>query len=143
MRQSIPFLTCFSQQHRLSRAGVGGECTKLVLRSLSPSWGNPSAQLSGTTRNDFLSFFIFWLLQFPTTWVSPQKIKHLFTAKAVAMPIAALGLFGWTVGLAGGLGPVVHQKATVSGSTLGWGFVVAVFSQLSNMVTLACNEPDL
>lgn len=98
--------------------------------------------MSGTTVNDFVSFFVFWLIQFPTTWVSPQKIKHLFTAKAIAMPIAAFGLFGWTIGKAGGVGPIIHQPATAHGSTLAWGFIIAIFSQLSNMVTLACNEAD-
>lgn len=114
----------------------------LVLRSWSPSWADPSPALSGTSRNEFVSFFIFWLIQFPITWVSPQKVRHLFTAKAVCMPIAAFGLFGWTVGRSGGLGPVVHLPARESGSVLGWAFVVAVMSQCSNMVTLCVNAPD-
>lgn len=122
--------------------GIGGECMNLALRSWAPSWSDPSPQLSGVSRNDFVSFLLFWLIQFPTTWVSPQNIRHLFTAKAVAMPVAAFGLFGWTVSRAGGLGPIVHQPAKLHGSTLGWAFVLVVMSQCSNMITLCVNSPD-
>lgn len=114
----------------------------LVLRSWAPKYETIGGKLSGTNTPDFLAFFLFWLLQFPTTFVSPQKIKHLFTAKAIAMPIAAFGLFGWVVGKADGLGPIIKEPSKVSGSTFGWYFVIAVMSQMSNMVTLATNVPD-
>lgn len=118
---------------------IGGQCVTLVLRSWAPSYATLPGQLSGTTTRDFLSFFLFWLIQFPTTWVSPQKVKHLFTAKAICMPVAAFGLFGWCIGKANGnLGPIIHQSATVHGSELGWFFVIAVTSQMSNMVSFLC-----
>lgn len=108
----------------------------LVLRTWAPSYSTLPGTISGTTTRDFISFLLFWLLQFPTTWVSPQNIKHLFTAKAVCMPIAAFGLFAWCIAKAdGNLGPIIHQSATVHGSELGWFFVIAVMSQMSNMVS--------
>lgn len=115
---------------------------KLILRSWAPAWGNASAPMSGTTVHDFVSFFLFWLVSFPCVCISPQKVKHLFTVKAAAMPVAAFALLGWSVSKAGGIGPIVHQPSKLSGSELGWAFVYAVTSQCSNMVTLAVNEPD-
>ena len=43
---------------------------------------------------------------------------------------------------AGGVGPIVAQPATISGSSLGWEFVKGVMSSIANFATLIVNDPD-
>lgn len=52
-----------------------------------------------------------------------HKIRHLFTVKAVIVPIAGVLFFVWAVVKAKGLGPIVHQPGTLHGSAKGWAFV--------------------
>lgn len=90
----------------------------------------------------FLSFFLFWLLQLPFIYVSPHKIRHLFTVKAFIAPLAGVLFLAWTLAKCGGAGPVIHAKATIQGSELGWVFVESVMSSLANFATLIVNAPD-
>lgn len=43
---------------------------------------------------------------------------------------------------AGGIGPVVKQPATLSGSDLAWEFVKGIMSAIANFATLIVNDPD-
>ncbi|CAL3972949.1 unnamed protein product, partial [Diplocarpon coronariae] len=63
-------------------------------------------------------------------------IRHLFTIKAYAVPVAGMSFFIWAVVRAHGLGPIVHQPATSSGSKLAWGMVIGIMSALANFATL-------
>lgn len=53
----------------------------------------PVAQ--GATTADFLSFFLFWLLQLPFIFIHPSKLKMVFNIKAVIVPIVAIGTLIW------------------------------------------------
>lgn len=121
---------------------VGGQCVTLLLSSLAPQYKRTTdAQLSGVNRTDFISFMIYWIIQFPITFISPQKIKHLFTVKAITAPIAVFGLLGWAVSRGGG-GEIIHASGSLRGSELGWQFVITTMSQMANMITLALNAAD-
>lgn len=125
---------------------VGGQCVELVLRSWAPSYTSSlTANLAGgITSAQFLSFFLYWLIQLPVCFVTPQKIRHLFTLKAVLMPVALAGLLGWTMTKAGGSGPILNQPSTLSGSAFGWAFVsTGIMSQMNNMITLVLNNGDI
>lgn len=72
----------------------------------------------------------------------PEKIKLLFTIKSIVVPIVAIAFLAWSIHDAHGLGPIVKQGSSLSGSALGWAFVSAVMSCVSNMATLVVNIPD-
>jgi nucleobase:cation symporter-1, NCS1 family len=91
---------------------------------------------------DFLSFFLFWAGSLAAIWFPVHKIRHLFTVKAYFVPLAAIAYFGWAVGRADGIGPIVHQPAEVQGSALAWAFVSGIMSSISNFATLIVNDPD-
>ena len=97
---------------------------------------------SGTTTMDFLSFFLFWAGSLPAIWFPVHKIRHLFTAKAYFVPAAAIVYFGWAIGRAKGIGPIVKQPAEAQGSALAWAFISGVMSSIANFATLIVNDPD-
>ena len=68
--------------------------------------------------------------------------RHLFTAKAIFVPIAGFTFFIWIIVKAKGVGPIIHQPGTLQGSDLGWAMVVSLMSCISNMATLVVNAPD-
>ena len=97
---------------------------------------------SGTQTRDFLSFFIFWFCSLPAIWFPVHKIRHLFTVKAYFVPVAGLAFFIWAIVKAHGIGPIVHQPGTASGSKLGWAMVTGIMSSIANFATLIVNDPD-
>ncbi|RAK98606.1 nucleobase cation symporter-1 family protein [Aspergillus ibericus CBS 121593] len=124
---------------------IGGECVTLMIQSIWPSYKNLPNHIpasSGVTSKDFLSFFLFWLLSLPALWFPVHKIRHLFTVKAIYSPIAAIAFFAWAISRANGIGPIVHQPATVHGSALAWAVVKSIMSCLGNFATLIVNDPD-
>lgn len=125
---------------------IGGECVFLMIASIWPSFGHSAAMnrpvAMGTTVNYLISFIIYWVGALPLIWFPPQTIRHLFTVKSIVAPIGGLALFGWAIGRAGGVGPIVHQPATATGSKLAWGIIGGIMSAVSNFATLIVNDPD-
>ena len=62
--------------------------------------------------------------------------RHLFTLKAIVVPIAGITFFIWCVVKAHGVGPIIYQPGVLKGSDLGWAMVSSVMSCISNMATL-------
>jgi NCS1 family nucleobase:cation symporter-1 len=68
---------------------------KLMIRSIWSSYNdlpNTMPASSGTNTRDFLAFFLFWLGSLPAIWFPVHKIRHLFTAKAIVVPIAGVAV---------------------------------------------------
>lgn len=74
-----------------------------------------------------IGFGIFWLITCVFLVIPVPKMKNLVYAKLFAFIISAFAMLGWTVGLAGGLGPVAKQGSTVHGSEKTW-LVSALYS---------------
>jgi len=132
------------------QAWIGGTCVSLMIRAIWPSWNDYQV---GGTRNtilgsetlgtmEFVSFFLFWLGSLPFLWFPVHKIRHLFTVKAYIVPTAGLAFFIWAIVRAKGIGPIVHQPASISGGTLGWAIVKGIMSSIANFATLIVNDPD-
>lgn len=146
------------------QAWIGGSCVKVMLRAMWPSFNNIHNSLpesSGTNTRDFVAFFLFWLISLPALWFPIHKMyvllsprasfldltkypcsRHLFTAKAIFAPTAGIIFFVWSIVKAKGVGPIVHQPATLHGSDLAWQMVIGIMSSVSNMATLITNAPD-
>lgn len=128
------------------QAWIGGQCVTLVLQCLAPNYINMKNSLpssSGIKTYEFVSFFLFSLISLPIVYLKPDKVRFFFQVKSVVVPIAAIAFFAWSIADAKGLGPIVHQKASISGSKYGWAFVSTVMSCISNMATLIVNIPDV
>lgn len=69
-------------------------------------------------------------------------MRHLFTVKAYFVPCAGIAFLIWAIVRAGGVGPIVRQPATISGSQLAWEFIKGVMSSIANFATLVVNDPD-
>lgn len=124
---------------------IGGNCVELMLRAI---FGNDlDVRIHNTiggniTSFKMLSFFLFWLSQLPFIYMPPHLVRHLFTVKAILCPAAGITFLIWTLVKADGGGPVIRQKATISGSEFGWAFVNSTMNSLANFATLIVNAPD-
>jgi len=127
------------------QASIGGSCVLVMLRAMWPSVNNIPNHLpesAGITTRDFMAFFLFWLISLPAIWFPIHKVRHLFTAKAIFVPIAGVTFFIWSIIKAKGVGPIIHQPARIHGSEMSWAMVVSLMSCISNMATLIVNAPD-
>jgi NCS1 family nucleobase:cation symporter-1 len=120
------------------QAWIGGECVHLMISAMAPGFKDihNGIEGSGTSTDYFVSFFIFWLISLPAIWFPVHKIRHLFTAKAIVVPIAGLIFFVWAIVRAKGIGPIVKQGNTSHGSKLAWGIVNGIMSSIANFATL-------
>ncbi|KAG7090689.1 hypothetical protein E1B28_009786 [Marasmius oreades] len=124
---------------------TGSECTYQMIKAIWPSTGripNRLPESANITTVGMMCYVIFWLIQFPLLLVSPQRIKYLFTVKAVIVPLAFIIMLVWAMVRAPprvSLGP---QKSTVAGSDLRWAWLSAMNSALGIYATVAVNIPD-
>ncbi|KAF2111505.1 uracil permease, partial [Lophiotrema nucula] len=128
------------------QAWIGGNCVYLMIRAIWNNWrpdaihnGIPN---SGTNTVDFVSFLLFWAISLPAIWFPVEKIRHLFTVKAIFVPTAGVAFFVWAVVRAKGIGPIVHQGSKAQRSELGWLMVQGIMSSIANFATLIVNDPD-
>lgn len=82
----------------------GGIFVSLMIEAIWPQYAHLKNSLSaseGATSADFLSFFLFWLMQLPFVFIHPSKLAWLFNVKAIIVPICAIGTLIWAVRKAG------------------------------------------
>lgn len=89
-----------------------------------------------------MCYFLYWLLQFPLMFVSPQKIRHLFTAKSIIVPFAWLAILIWAMVKVPPRVSLAPKHTLLSGSALSWAWLSALNSSLGFYATVAVNIPD-
>lgn len=89
-----------------------------------------------------MCYFLYWFLQFPLMFVSPQKIRHLFTAKSIIVPFAWLAILIWAMIRAPPRVSLAPKHTSLSGSALSWAWLSALNSSLGFYATVAVNIPD-
>ncbi len=89
-----------------------------------------------------MCFFLYWLVQFPFMFVSPQKIRWLFLAKSIIVPPTWIALLIWALVKVPPNSGLLSQKAELSGSKLSWAWIGALNSALGSFSTLGVNIPD-
>ncbi|KAF7588606.1 hypothetical protein BBP40_005466 [Aspergillus hancockii] len=122
----------------------GGNAVRAMLGAIWPSFltlenGIPEGE--GITTNGMVSYLIFWIVQFPFLCIHPNKVRWLFMAKSIIVPIAWIAILIWAFVAEGG-GGLFDQKATVSGSVYSWLFLANMTSVLGNYATLSVNQSD-
>lgn len=126
---------------------TGSECVYQMLKAIWPSLArlpNHLPEKSNITTSGIMCYFLYWLIQFPFMLISPQRIRWLFMAKAIIVPVAWLAMLIWAfvkvpVNSSGGL---FNQHSTLSGSDMSWAWLSALNSALGIYSTLAVNIPD-
>ena len=114
---------------------------KAIWPSLAKLPNHLPANANITTRG-MLCYIIYWLIQFPFMFVTPQKIRWLFVAKGIIVPIAWLSMLIWAFVKVPSHGSLISQHSNVSGSDLSWAWLHALNSALGIYSTLAVNIPD-
>jgi len=86
-----------------------------------------------------LCYFIYWSIQFPFTFVSPQKIRYLFLAKAIIVPPTWLALLIWAFVKVPPNISLITPKNTLSGNELRWAWLSAFNSAFGLFATAGLN----
>lgn len=128
----------------------GGAFITQVILAIWPSYANlhnsiPASQ--GMTSADFLSFFLFWLLQLPLVFVHPSKLKWVFRIKAVLVPAVAFGTLIWAVQQAKKQGDLSAALTSLSnrapaGKARYSAFMSATTAAMGTWATLSLNIGD-
>ncbi|KAL3489520.1 NCS1 allantoate transporter [Aspergillus germanicus] len=126
---------------------TGGSCVYRMLAAIWPSLPrripNHLPASSNTTSADLLCFFIFWLLTLPFLAIPVSRLRWLFRAKLLLMPITGLALFIWALVRAHGFGPIFNQPSTPKqGYSTAFLFFSAITSTLGPQATFALNMGD-
>ena len=124
----------------------GGNATHEMIGSIWPSFyklGNHIPVNQGITSAGMISYLVFWILQFPFLCMRPDRLRWLFIAKSILVPIAFIAMLIWAfVAESGGGSIFKNQKASVSGPSYSWLFLANMTSVMGNYATLAVNQSD-
>ncbi|KAJ0419441.1 permease for cytosine/purines, uracil, thiamine, allantoin-domain-containing protein [Aspergillus carlsbadensis] len=105
---------------------------------------NHLPESAAITSADLLAFGILWLLEFPFAFVHPSKMDMVFRVKSVLAPVGLFATMIWALVSSHGAdfsGLSTAEAAT--GSALGWSFMKAINTIVSNMIPPLVNIPDL
>ncbi|KAL6713166.1 hypothetical protein ACLMJK_009287 [Lecanora helva] len=126
----------------------GGTFVQVMITAIWPSFGklkNTIPADQGITSAGMVSFFIFWLIELPFLYMSPNSLRWLFITKSIIVPIAYIAILIWAFRTTGGTGgPLLASdaKATVTGSTYSYAWLSSMTSMSGTFSTISVNMPD-
>ncbi|KAI0765422.1 NCS1 nucleoside transporter family [Fomes fomentarius] len=132
-------------------AYIGSQCLyQQMLRAIWPSIATipnhlpPDAQISAS---EMMCFFLYWLILLSTAFLSPQKIRWVFTFKAIIVPPAWAAIFVWAVVKVPISSGLIAQRSALSGSALSgsalsYAWLGAMNSALGSYASMAVNIQD-
>jgi len=124
---------------------IGSECIYQILKAIWPSIAHLPNHLSSSasiTSSGLLCYFLYWLIQFPFMFISPQKIRVLFLAKTIIIPPTFLAMLIWAFIRVPPNKSILAPKAVLSGKELSWAWVSAFNSAIGFFATAGVNMPD-
>ncbi|KAG8932925.1 hypothetical protein FRC03_000061 [Tulasnella sp. 419] len=125
---------------------TGGECVYQMLKAIWPGTAripNHLPESASITTSVMMCYFLYWLLQLPFLLIPVHKIRYLFWAKSILVPICWIAMMIWALVKTGGANSAIfNQPATIRGSAAVWAWFGALNSALGNFATLAVNIPD-
>ncbi|GAE00207.1 NCS1 allantoate transporter [Paecilomyces variotii No. 5] len=124
----------------------GGNAVRVMIGAIWPSFlrlKNDIPEDQGITTNGMVSFFLFWLAQIPFLYMRPDKLRWLFMAKSILVPIGWIAILIWAFVAEGG-GEIFDQQPTlkVGSSAYSWLFLANLTSVIGNYATLSVNQSD-
>ncbi|KAI0703798.1 NCS1 nucleoside transporter family [Cytidiella melzeri] len=124
---------------------TGSECVYQMLKAIWPSIQHMPNRLSedaNITTSGMMCYFLYWLIQFPFMFVSPQRIRWLFLVKALIVPAGWLAMLIWAAVKVPPSQGLFADHSQLSGSKLSWSWLSALNSALGIYSTLSVNIPD-
>lgn len=129
-----------------SQTFIGSECVYQMLKaSIWPSIGRFPNHLplhANITTSGLICYLVYWLIQLPVMFVSPQRIRHLFRLKALVVPPTWLAMLIWAFVKVPSYRGLFTQQSTISGSKLSWAWLRGVNSAIGAYASLSVNIPD-
>ena len=89
-----------------------------------------------------MCYLLYWAIQFPLMFVSPQNIRYLFTVKGIIVPFAWLSILVWSFIKVPAKTSLESLHTNLSGSSLSWAWLSALNIALGSYATLSVNIPD-
>ncbi|HET7295835.1 MAG TPA: cytosine permease, partial [Gemmatimonadales bacterium] len=127
---------------------IGGLAINALLEILWPGWRGIGGgwRFMGYGAPQFVSFFLFWLMNVYFVWAGTESIKWLETLSAPFLIVTGLALLGWAAAKVGGLGTILARAdalrpATSRASFFGV-FIPWVTAMVGYWATLSLNIPD-
>ncbi|KAJ1327368.1 nucleobase:cation symporter-1 NCS1 family [Microdochium nivale] len=123
----------------------GGQCIYVMLHALTPKIAevpNTMGTSSSLTSAGMIGFAIFWLITCGFLVIPVPKMRILVYIKLIVFAISAIAMVAWTATKAGGLGAVISQPGTATGSQRTWLIIQFFFLGASNCATFAANAAD-
>ncbi|KAL2007515.1 hypothetical protein VTN00DRAFT_8953 [Thermoascus crustaceus] len=122
----------------------GANAVKVMIGAIWPSFltlKNDILENQGITTNGMVSYFIFWLIQLPFICMHPNKLRWLFMAKSLLVPVAWIAILIWAFVAESG-GDLFDKPSTLKGSAYSWLFLANLTSTIGNYATLSVNQSD-
>lgn len=117
-----------------------------MLEAIWPSFNhfpNHIPESSHVTSAQLLCFFLFIIFQLPLLWLHVSKLRYLFMAKTVVMPIFGLTLFIWALVAAKGFGATFGKSTHIKdGTSIAVVFFQCLTTAIGPKATLALNMVD-
>ncbi|KAH7109109.1 uracil permease [Dendryphion nanum] len=123
----------------------GGTCVTAIITSIWPSFRSLPNHLpasAGLTTAGMISYFLYWLIQFPLLLIPTHRLQYMFWAKTILMPPVAIGMVIWVAVKAGGNGEFFNKPSQVHGSQRAWLWISSMTSITGGYSTLAVNISD-
>ncbi|KAI4700584.1 hypothetical protein J4E81_003545 [Alternaria sp. BMP 2799] len=123
----------------------GGTCVTAILNAIWPSFRDIPNHLPasvGLTTAGMVSYFLYWLIQFPFLLIPTHRLQYMFWVKTVLLPPVAIGMTVWVAVKAGGNGTFFTRPASVYGAERAWLWLSSMTSITGGYSTLAVNIPD-
>jgi nucleobase:cation symporter-1, NCS1 family len=94
-------------------------------------------------KRQLLIIFPTYSMQLPFVFVHPSKLRPIFLAKGILLPLVAIGTMAWSIHEAGDrAGAVLRAPTTLSGLPAWYAFMTAVTACMGTWSTMACNIGD-
>ncbi|GAB7366005.1 hypothetical protein MBLNU230_g7329t2 [Neophaeotheca triangularis] len=124
------------------QSAQGGTCVTAVITAIWPHFAALSSHLpesAGLTTAGMISYFIYWLVQFPLLLIPTHKLQYPFWVKTIVTPPMAVAMVIWITVRAGGAGEFFYIPSTVHGSMRAWLWLSNLTAVTGGYSTLAVN----
>ena len=124
----------------------GGSAVRVMIGAIWPSFldiRNGIRPGEGITTTGMVGFVVYWVLQLPFLCIRPDRVRWVFLAKAVLVPVAWIAILIWAFVAEGGGGMFdQNDQEELSGSRYSWSFLASMTSVLGSFATTSVNQSD-
>ncbi len=124
-------------------AWIGGQSLFVLIKALVPSWSGILGQAAGRPVSEWLSFFVFWLLNVAVVYRGMEQVRRLAAWAAPFVFLMTAALACWAITAAHGFGALIGApgKFETLSSFLPI-FIPSVTATVGSWATLSLNMPD-